>query len=45
MALFHDRFIDLRKALRQILSSKEVSMINRYVSYSLQIRSYKLLII
>lgn len=45
MALFHDRFIDLRKALHQILSSKEVSVINGYVSYSLQIRSYKLLII
>lgn len=39
MALFHDRFIDLRKELHQILTSKEVRMINGYVGYSLQIIS------
>lgn len=37
MALFHDRFIDLRKELRQMLTSKEVRVINGYVCYSLQI--------
>lgn len=37
LALFHDRFIDLRKELRQILASKEVRVINGYVGYSLQI--------
>lgn len=37
MALFHDRFIDLRKELRQILTSKKVRVINGYVGCSLQI--------
>lgn len=31
MALFHDRFIDLKKELRQILNSKQVRVINGYV--------------
>lgn len=39
MALFHDRFIDLRKELRQILTSKKVRVVNGYVGYSLQIIS------
>lgn len=31
MALFHDRFIDLKKELRQILISKQVSVISGHV--------------
>lgn len=37
MALFHDRFIDLRKELRQVLTSMKVRVINGYGCYSLLI--------
>lgn len=37
MAIFHDRFIDLRKELRHILISSEVRVINRFVGYLWQV--------
>lgn len=39
MALFHDRFIDLRKELRQIIASKKVRAMDGREVCSLQITS------